>query len=52
MQPEYELAEEEDQVEWQKVLEKDLHSLMLGSLEKGKGKGKGRALRKQRQDQD
>ena len=46
MQPEYELAEEEDQVEWQKVLEKDLHSLMLGSLEKGKGKGKGKSLEK------
>ena len=46
MQQEYELAEEEDQVEWQKVLEKDLHSLMLGSLEKGKGKGKGKSLEK------
>ena len=46
--------EEEDEEEWQKALEKDLHSLMVGglgkgkskSLEKGKGKGKGKTKSK------
>jgi len=33
---------EEDEDEWQKALDKDLHSLMLCSL----GKGKARALKK------
>ena len=36
---EYELGEE-DEEDWQEALDKDLHSLMLGCLEKGKGSGK------------
>lgn len=48
----YEVEDEEDLVNWTKVLEQDLHSLMMGTLEKGKGKGlekgkaKGRSLEK------
>lgn len=51
---EYE-AGAEDEDDWQKALEKDLHSLMLGGLEKGKGaagkgleKGKGKGKGKAR----
>ena len=36
---EYELGEE-DEEDWQEALDKDLRSLMLGCLEKGKGFGK------------
>ena len=42
---EYEL-EEVDEVEWCKMLEKDLHSILLGGLEKGKGSAKGSGLEK------
>lgn len=37
---EYEL-EEGDEAEWCKILEKDLQSILLGGLEKGKGSAKG-----------
>ena len=42
---EYEL-EEGDEAEWCKMLEKDLHSILLGGLEKGKGSAKGSGLEK------
>ena len=42
---EYEM-EEGDEEEWCKTLEKDLHCILLGSLEKGKGSGKGSGLEK------